>query len=110
MNSVIPQPPILVSRFMLNLRHIDNENTQTISKVSSPRFRDSIFGNFGESLDHGASLLDEGVQGQHAVEERLSTDDEISFEDSDSAPRASEASKSSIEVVARVRETGGCIV
>lgn len=114
---IISIPPILVSRFMLNLRHIDNENTQTISKVSSPRFRHSIFGNFGESLEHGASYLGENEQWQDAVEERLAADDmsraeddEFLFEDSDSALKESEASTSSIEVVVEVRGTGESIV
>lgn len=51
---------------MLNLRQIHNNNgTQTIGRLStfsSVQFRaaESIFGNFGEPLDHGESLLVEG--------------------------------------------------
>ena len=108
---------------MLNLRQIDNKNsTQTIgrfSKFSAPQFRaaDSIFSNLGEPLEHGASLLDEDERRQDAVDERLPAedvsrgrDDEIPFEDSDGALRESEASTSSIVVIADVRETDESIV
>lgn len=64
-------PPILVNRFMLNLRQIDSKNsTHTIgrlSRFSAPQFHatvaSSIFGNFGEPLEHNASLREEGDEG-----------------------------------------------
>ena len=68
----LSEPPILVNRFMLNLRQIDTKNgTQNAGRVSNfsePQFRaataDSIFGNFGEPLDHGASLRGDTDEGE----------------------------------------------
>ena len=106
---------------MLNLRQIDNKNsTHTIgrfSKFSAPQFRatDSIFGNFGEPLEHGASLLGEGEQ--DVVDETApadgasgSGDDEAPCEVSDGAPRGHEETTSSIEDIIEVRRTDKSIV
>ena len=106
---------------MLNLRQIDNRNsTHTIgrfSKFSAPQFRaaDSIFGNFGEPLEHGASLLGEG---EHDVVDETAPaagasrgwDDEAPFEDSDGAIRGHEAWTSSIEDIIEVRRMDDTIV
>ena len=106
---------------MLNLRQIDNKNsTQTIgrfSKFSAPQFRatDSLFGNFGEPLEHGASLLGEGEE--DVVDETApadgasrSGDDEAPFEDSDGGVREHETSMSSVEDIIEVRRTDEFIV
>ena len=106
---------------MLNLRQIDNKNsTQTVgrfSKFSAPQFRaaDSIFGNFGESLEHGASLLGGGerdVADETAPADGASSsgDDEAPSQDSDGAVRGHEASTSSIEDITEVRRTDESIV
>lgn len=106
---------------MLNLRQIDNKNsTHTIgrfSKFSAPQFRatDSLFGNFGEPLEHGASLLGEGEQ--DVVDETAPADgtsrggeNGSQFEDSDGALRGHEETTSSIEDIIEFRRTDESIV
>lgn len=106
---------------MLNLRQIDNKNsTQTVgqfSNFSALQFRaaDSIFGNFGEPLEHGASLLGEGerdVADETAPAEGASGsgDDKAPCEVSDGAPRGHEESTSSIEDIIKVCRTDEVIV
>lgn len=75
-NSCSYQPPVLISRFMLNLWQIDTgQSIGQSSNFSAPRFRvvnaDSIFDNFGEPLDYGASLRaedDDGFEGAAQIE------------------------------------------
>lgn len=67
---------------MINLRRVDyNCTTDRFSSFSTPQFRtaESIFGNFGEPLEHGASLLGEGEieQEQDRVEENIPTNDAL---------------------------------
>lgn len=59
--SPIHQPTILISRFMLNLRQIDAKSHTQTTNFSAPQFRvaDSIFGNFGEPLEHGTAFHNE---------------------------------------------------
>ena len=66
---------------MLNLRSIDaKDDTQTEnhpSNFSMPRFRaaDSLYGNLGEPLEHGASICGEGEdEGRtNAFDEEMAT-------------------------------------
>ncbi len=68
--------PILISRFLLNLRRAgesqDTQNT-TVSRFSVPAFRvptlaSSAMGNMGENLDHGSA------------EDVYDVDEEVDFE------------------------------
>ncbi|THG95136.1 hypothetical protein EW026_g6455 [Hermanssonia centrifuga] len=55
-------PPILISRFLLNLRQIDNDDDEEaeVTHVSTLGFRASVsVGNMGESLDHGPAEYDD---------------------------------------------------
>lgn len=50
------KPPILINRFLLNLRQLsESEASEHVRTVSTPMFRITIdvTGNMGESLDHG---------------------------------------------------------
>lgn len=110
---------------MLNLRQIDKTDTQTIDPLSSfsaPQFRvaESIFGNFGEPLEHGASLLGEDAEEQDqedVVDQTLPTDVASKAGDSSNllleygALRESERdSKGSIEGITKSRMVGGSVV
>ncbi|PSR73050.1 hypothetical protein PHLCEN_2v11072 [Hermanssonia centrifuga] len=55
-------PPILISRFLLNLRQIDNRDDEEteVTHVSTLGFCASVsVGNMGESLDHGPAEYDD---------------------------------------------------
>lgn len=86
-------PPILVNRFMLNLRQVDAKNdTQTaggVSNFSAPQFRivDSIYGNFSEPLEHGTSLIgeDEGPGRFDSVLEDISRDENSAQRDNETS-------------------------
>lgn len=111
---------------MLNLRQLDNKtSTQTIgrfSNFSAPQFRvtESIFGNFGEPLEHGASLLGEGEgeQEQNEVDEGIPTDDTPRAGDAelqlgknkDGRFGGGEASTSSVGDITEIRRTDEFIV
>lgn len=62
---------------MLNLRRVDNDNdAQTIgrfSNFSAPQFRiaESMFGNLGESLEHGASPCSVDEDERDAFEQEM---------------------------------------
>lgn len=119
LNSVISQPPILVNRFMLNLRQIDDSVETLPSAFSDIEFRaaQSLFGNFGEPLEHGASLFGEGGddQAQDTVDGRLSADDDVSRTGDIDVPlednvlRESEASASSVGDITEVHRTNAFI-
>lgn len=67
---------------MLNLRQIDSKNgTHTIdrlSRFSAPQFHatvaSSIFGNFGEPLEHNASLREDNDKEHYQGDEGLPAD------------------------------------
>jgi hypothetical protein len=70
------QPPILINRFLINLRSLDDSgisdaaNAQPSLQSMSFRTPDSVLGNFGQPLDHGSEHEDEDF-GPH----NLSLDD-----------------------------------
>ena len=78
------QPPVLINRFMLNLRQAGSDSNSSDSAnpdnsvVSTPRFQlsDRIVGSMGGSLEHGGSAVhgedDYGVCGNDTEEERCS--------------------------------------
>lgn len=98
---VVTIPPILVSRFILNLRQVDgNGGTRTDGRLpdfSAPQFEvaDSVFGNFGEPLEHGVSLLREEMGGMNEVDEGLQV--EGTAWDEDGGGQENRASKNIVE-------------
>ena len=65
------QPPILMNRFLINLRSIDtdpsasaNSDPAHFSRFTDPNFRvpPSFLGNIGESLQYGRSIPDNDVE------------------------------------------------
>lgn len=64
-SKILQQPPILVSRFIFNLRQLNpQDNTPAaghFSNFSVPNFRvtETVFANFAEPLEHGGA--DESV-------------------------------------------------
>lgn len=72
-----PQPPLLVSRFIMNLRQLGDANAEDpssdparFSKFSAPNFHISgdLIGNIGEPLDHSAVGVDDDDDGGAAID------------------------------------------
>lgn len=66
-------PPILINRFLLNLRQLNESETACpLRTISVPTFRMSIdvTGNLGETLNHGWSAGGDDDRGDHVVNQQ----------------------------------------
>jgi hypothetical protein len=112
------QPPVLMNRFIINLRSIDTASSsqdssarQHWSRFSPPNFHipDSFLGNIGEDLQDGYEPADDDLDGHHEMNAaRLNTVDspEAELEEISTTPSSSTSRSLDAQVSLQIRSHG----